>query len=260
MRIVVCVRQIIDPTTIRVSRSRQAIDKRRAKMILNPSDRRALDVAYQLKQEGVAEEIVALSAGDAQVEDVLREALSRGADQAILATGSDLETVGEALSAAVLAAAIDRLDDVALVLVGSSRPDTERSELAPRLAMALGNWPILMNAERLQVSRHEIGGLQVFDDTFFGSSYPLPAVVAIKEDLQQSRYAKSADIIDAYRRHQVSVWDTSELGLNLDDYPTLTPDRELRVPDEREYGIILEGTPAEVTTTLFANLKARRVI
>ena len=50
MRIAVCIKQVFDPATIKVSRTRQAIDDRGARKILNPSDRWALDAALRFKE------------------------------------------------------------------------------------------------------------------------------------------------------------------------------------------------------------------
>ena len=80
MRIAVCIKQVFDPATIKVSRTRQAIDDRGARKILNPSDRWALDAALRFKELDPGTEIVAMTIGDGDAEDILREALAMGVD------------------------------------------------------------------------------------------------------------------------------------------------------------------------------------
>ena len=45
MRIVVCVKQVYDPKTVKISRSREELDLRDAAKILNPPDKYALEAA-----------------------------------------------------------------------------------------------------------------------------------------------------------------------------------------------------------------------
>ncbi len=50
MRIVVCVKQIYDPKTVKISRSREELDLRDAVKILNPPDKHALEAALRLRE------------------------------------------------------------------------------------------------------------------------------------------------------------------------------------------------------------------
>lgn len=260
MRIAVCVKQVWDPATIRVSRSRQAIDDRRARKIMNPSDRQAIDTALGFKAGEPSVEVVALTIGEPEVEDVLREALALGCDRAILLSDPDLVRATGAGRAKVIAAAIRRLRDVRLVLTGCMALDTGRGELAPRLAIELGDWPVLMNAEDLTLDNGYATCLQFIEDSYYDSSYPLPAVVSLRETPHSPRYAHSADIVSAFRTKSVEVWSSVALNIDLASLPAPSTARRLRIPPERELGVILEGTPDEAAAALLANLRSRRIL
>jgi electron transfer flavoprotein alpha/beta subunit len=47
MRIVVCVKQVYDPKTVKISRSREELDLRDAVKIFNPPDKYALEAALR---------------------------------------------------------------------------------------------------------------------------------------------------------------------------------------------------------------------
>ncbi len=64
MRIAVCIKQVLDPATIKVSRSRQAIDDRRRRRSLNPPDRWALDTALRFKEKDPTTELIAITIGN----------------------------------------------------------------------------------------------------------------------------------------------------------------------------------------------------
>lgn len=260
MRIAVCIKQVFDPTTIKFSRTRQAIDDRGGRKILNPSDRWALDAALRFKEQDPSTEIIAMTIGDSDAEDILREALALGADRAILLGDPVLIKTTGAGRAKVLAAAIRRLRGVHLVLTGCMALDSGRGELAPRLAIELGDWPVMMDAEQLRVEAGHISCLQYIEDSSYASSYPLPAVVSVRQTPEHPRYPHGGDIINAYRVKNVEMWSSLMLGIDLATLPAPTTDRRLRVPPEREYGVIIEGSPGEAAATLVSNLKTRRII
>ena len=76
MRIVVYLRQVLDPDSIRVS-SRGELDTRQAIPIINPSDRCALELALQIR-DAWGGDVTVVSVGDPRLEDILREAMATG--------------------------------------------------------------------------------------------------------------------------------------------------------------------------------------
>ena len=97
MRIVVCVKQVYDPKTVKISRSREELDLRDAVKILNPPDKYALEAALRLR-EADGGEVIALTVGGPEAEDVAHEAVAIGADKAILVTGEPASSFHEASS------------------------------------------------------------------------------------------------------------------------------------------------------------------
>lgn len=260
MRIVVCIKQILDPETIKVSRSQQAIDERQAKKIMNPPDRWALDAALRFKEADPSTEVIAMSLGDPEVEDVLREALALGCDRAILISDPYVIKARTAGLTQIIATAIKRLRNVKLVMTGYMALDTGSGTLGPRLAIELGDWPVLLGGDQLRLEDGHITGLQYADEKFYDSSYPLPAVATVLETPQHPRYAHGAEIMNAYRTRNVEVWSSLALGIDPAALPAPTTSRQLRLPPARELGVIVEGTPQEAAQTLIAALRTQRVI
>jgi electron transfer flavoprotein beta subunit len=260
VRIVVCIKQILDPETVKFSRSQQAIDDRLARKIMNPPDRWALDAALRFKEADPSIEVVAMSLGDPDVEDVLREALALGCDRAILISDPYVVKARTAGLAQIIATAIRRLRNVQLVLTGHMALDTGSGTLGPRLAIELGGWPVLMHGDQLRLEGGHITGLQYADEKYYVSSYPLPAVATVLQTPQHPRYPHGADIVNAYRVRNVEVWSSLALGIDPTTLPAPTTGRQLRVPPARQLGFIVEGEPQEAAQTLVAMLRARRVI
>lgn len=227
---------------------------------MNPPDRWALDAALRFKEADPSIEVVAISLGQPEVEDVLREALALGCDRAILLSDPHIVKARAAGLAQIIAAAIRRLRNVQLVMTGYMALDTGSGTLGPRLAIELGGWPVMMNAVQMGLEGGHITGLQYADEKYYDSSYPLPAVATVLQTPEYPRYPHGADIINAYRVRNVEVWSTLSLGIDPTTLPAPTTGRQLRIPPARQLGFIVEGSPQEAAQSLIALLRARRVV
>ena len=137
MRVIVPIKQILDPTGFVVNRRRERIFINREEYIINPCDKNALEEALRLKDERGAE-VIAISLGEPRADDALREALAMGADSAILLSDETLAQADISAAAKALAAAIERIGGYDLVLLGEGSADTSAGQMGPRLAEALG--------------------------------------------------------------------------------------------------------------------------
>jgi electron transfer flavoprotein beta subunit len=278
MRIIVCVKQVYDPKTIRVSRSREELDLREAVRITNPPDRYALEAALRLR-EVAGGEVIALTVGDADAEDAAREAVAVGADRAVLLLGSSKQEAGgqaggpasppakraiQLLASStvtrILAAVVDRLAPVDLVLAGQIGLTDGSGGLPPRLAAALG-WSVVLDAVRLEPTD---GGLvaTVGDRgaTFKLVPLALPAVVAVAPGPDRPRYPHPARIAKAWAPELLESWTPADLGLGLEALASDTEPGGLILGPERLRGQVIGGAVDEATARLVGMLRARRLI
>ena len=258
MRIVVCVKQVYDPKTVKISRSREELDLRDAVKILNPPDKYALEAALRLR-EAAGGEVIALTVGGPEAEDVAHEAVAIGADKAILLTGepdSSFQLPASNIVTLALAAAVGKLGPVDLVLTGQTGLTDGTGSLAPRLAAAL-DWPVLLDAVRLTA---EVAGLTALVAAENGGEVapaPTPAVVAILPGPERPRYPHPARIANAWNDGMVEIWTAADLGLT-----DLSPDLELGgliLGPERVRGQVIKGGAQEAAIELAGILKVKRL-
>jgi electron transfer flavoprotein beta subunit len=262
MRIVVCMKQVIDPRTVKISRSREEFDLREAAKIANPPDKLALEVALRLREANNGGEVIALTAGEAQAEDVVREAIAIGADRGLLVAGPELATAGGRAVAKTLAAAISHLGAIDLALTGQAGLTDGTGSLAPRLAAEL-DWPVLVDAVAL--THGFVGDIEATVASGDGAMLmPLttPTVVAIApgRDPIRPRYPYPARIANAWQPGLVEICSPLELGL---DAEALAPDVDpggLVLPPERTRGEVIGGSAQEAAEQLVGILRMRRVI
>jgi electron transfer flavoprotein beta subunit len=256
MRIVVCAKQVYDPKTVKISRSREEADLREAAKILNPLDKYALEAALRLRA-AAGGEVIALTVSSAGAEDAAREAIAIGADRGTLVVaGADL--AANAVTR-LLAAAVERLGGVDLVLTGALAATDGTGSLAPRLAAALG-WPVVLDVVTLA---WEASALQaIVAGPAGGCLVPvaLPAALAVTAGAERPRYPHPARIANAWDDGLLERLSPADLGVGADALAPDTQPGNLILGPERVRGQIVGGGLAEAAASVAGLLRAKRVV
>ena len=197
MKVLVPVKRVIDHNVkIRVKADGSGVDLANVKMSINPFDEIAVEEAVRLKESGAASEVVAVSVGPAQAQDVLRTALAIGADRAFLITA---ETAVEPLAVAKILKGVVEAEEPGLVILGKQAIDDDCNQTGQMLAALLG-WSqgtfasgIALGDGNAKVTREVDGGLQVIEIN-------LPAIVTADLRLNEPRYASLPNIMKAKKK------------------------------------------------------------
>jgi electron transfer flavoprotein beta subunit len=255
MRILVVIGRVLDPGGIVVNRRRGRIFVNREEYLLQPADRCALEAALRVKDATDAE-VVVFPRGPLPDDDVLRQALSTGADRAVYLTGGGFQRADDAVVARVLAAAVERLGGADLVLTGATTMDTGQGQLGPRLAEALG-WPQIIGAWAVEAADGLVQAVLRDGAGYVAVEADLPALVTMSPGTLKLRYPDGVRLINVYRAEDaVERWDVGDLV----DEGVLQPLLEKRgqdFPPERERGVRVSGTPEEMAQALAGALRQR---
>lgn len=257
MRIVVCIKQVFDPKSVKISRSREEYDLREAVKILNPADKYALEAALRLR-EALGGEVIALSAGDVSAEDVVREAIAFGADSGVLIPAEG-PLSGRGVTA-LIKAAVERLGSVDLVLTGQAGGLDGTGGLAARLAVALGGWSLLLDAVQFDVGAEGVTAVVKDGAVALQKPLALPAVAAVAPGAYRPRYPHPARIANAWNPGLLETWTAADLGVSPE---ALAPDAEmgsLVLGPERTRGQVIGGSAQEAAGELLNILHSRRII
>jgi electron transfer flavoprotein beta subunit len=199
MKIAVCIKQV--PTREwqpRLNDQHTWIREQDVSYEMNEPDAYALEEALRLREKQGGE-VVVCSVGPARVQQVIREALARGADRAIHVEGEALGAADASMVAEALAAAVadERFD---LVLTGLQSDDQGHAQMGVALAerLAMPHSTIIMDVEvqgaGVRVKRELEGGW------FQWVSMPLPALLTIQSGINQLRYATLKGIMAAKKK------------------------------------------------------------
>ena len=261
MHIVVCIKQVPDTTEVRIDPERGTLIREGVESILNPLDAYAIEGAVALREK-LGGRVTALTMGPPQAEEVVREAIARGADDGLLLTDRAFAGADTWATAYTLACAIRALGEVTLVLCGKQAVDGDTAQVGPGVAVHLG-WPQATYVRR--ISDADDARLTVERLTDRGNEYlrlALPAALTVLKDLNIPRLPSLTSAMRA-RRAAIPRWaaadvkaDPAEIG--LDGSPT----RVVKVftPPPRGTCTVLEGDPAQVALELVEALRQKKVI
>jgi electron transfer flavoprotein beta subunit len=256
MKIIVPIKQILDPSGVTVRRDKERIFVNREEYIIGPGSKAALEAALRLRSEG--DEAIAVSMGEPRADDALREALAMGCDAAYLLTDKAFQDADISGTVRVLAAAVDRLGGADLIVTGRESGDTGAGQVGPRLAELLGYTQVT-----------DVYALNIEGDSFkatrrWGAGYaaveaPFPAVVTVAPEAFPPRYPHGARIMSAYRDWDVTVWTAEDLGLDSPLNPLLAFRGE-SFPPPLEAGEVFRGDPDSVAQDVVMALKLQKLL
>ena len=132
-RYIVFLKQVPLSTKVEMDPVTRTLKRSSAMTRTNPDDLYALQLAVKLKRQTEAE-IVAVSMGPASAEEVLREALQRGADKAVLLSSKAFAGSDTWCTSLVLAAAVRKLGEYYLLLFGKMAVDGDTAQVGPEVA------------------------------------------------------------------------------------------------------------------------------
>ena len=213
---------------------------------MNEPDAYALEEALRLREK-LGGEVVVCCAGPARVQQVIREALARGADRAIHVEDDRLAAADAFVTADALAAAMsdEKFD---LVLTGLQSDDLGQAQTGVVLAERLGNphSTIIMEVQvvdgSLRVKRELEGGW------FQWITMPLPAVLTIQSGINRLRYATLKGIMAAKKK------ELRKVAMPTDLKPTQQI-ISLAVPTRAKKTHMIDGSAGEAAKTLVRLLR-----
>ncbi len=132
-RYIVFLKQVPRSTKVEIDAVTHTLKRSSALTQTNPDDLYALQAALDLKRDTGAE-VVAVSMGPASAEDVLCEALQRGADRAILLSSPAFAGSDTWCTSTVLAAAVRKVGDFDLLFFGRMAIDGDTAQVGPEVA------------------------------------------------------------------------------------------------------------------------------
>lgn len=146
--------------------------------IFNPEDLNALELALSLKERFSCRVTVATMGMPAAAE-TLRQALCRGADEAVLITDRALAGADTLATSYTLACAAKKLGSFSLILCGRQAIDGDTAQVGPQIAEKLHVPQICYTEEVLEFTDEKVTARRAIDGGYEVLSSPLPALLTV---------------------------------------------------------------------------------
>ena len=256
MKIIACIKQVPD-SEAKVKAEGGQVSWGGAPLVINPFDEYAVEGALQQK-EATNGTVTALCIGPESAKEALKHALAMGADDAILVSDpalNELDTVG---AARVLAAAIQKIGGVDMVVFGRQTLDSGSGLTPAQTARVLG-WPILGLAGQIKVQDGSVQVERVIEEGRQIVKAKSPVVISVVQSIGEPRYPSFMGIRKASKA-EIPIWSLNDLGVS-EPAPVVTR-TELMNPPARDTNVeIITGeSPAEIADKLADKILAEKVL
>ena len=267
MEILVCVKQVPDTAEVKIDPEKHTVIRAGVPNIFNPFDQNALEAALQLKDSQGAR-VTLLSMGPPQAEEVLREGLAMGADDAYLLTdrkvgGSDTLATGYCLAQAVRKVAeLQGIEQFDVVLCGKQAIDGDTAQVGPQIATELGI-PQITYAAEINVAGTTVRVKQQNEEGYIVTEAQFPVLITAVKELNEPRFPTIRGTMKAKKREipHLSADDikVDETKIGLKGSPTMV--RKIFTPPQRTQGLVIkEEDPNAAVSVLMEKLTAQKII
>ncbi|HSL30902.1 MAG TPA: electron transfer flavoprotein subunit beta/FixA family protein [Anaerolineales bacterium] len=256
MKIIACIKQVPD-SEAKVRAEGGKVSWGDAPLVINPFDEYAVEGALQQK-EAQGGTVTALCIGPESAKEALKHALAMGADDAVLVSDSALENLDTQGAAQVLAAAIQKIGGVDMVVFGRQTLDNGAGLTPAQTARVLG-WPMLGLAGQVKVQDGNVSVDRVIEEGRQSVSAKLPAVVSVVQSIGEPRYPSFMGIRKASKA-TIPIWSLSDLGVGAPE--SVVKRAEIMNPpvQETKIEIITGETPAEIADKLADKILAEKIL
>jgi electron transfer flavoprotein beta subunit len=218
MNIVVCVKYVPDATADRHFESDNTVDRVGVPGLLSELDEYAVEQALQLKEkaaEGDEVEVTALCVGPEDAAEAIKKSLQMGADKGVHVVDDAIAGSDAMATSQVLAAAIEKIGDVDVVMCGMSSTDASMSVVPAMLAERLDLPQVTLGSviesqgKDFRIKRDGDTATEVI-----GASAPL--VLSVTDQSGEARYPSFKGIMAA-KKKPLETWSLSDIGVEAGD-------------------------------------------
>ncbi len=188
MKIIVCIKQVPDTSEVRLDPETNTLAREGVASIMNPYDQHALEEAVRLKeQDGGEGEVIAITMGPPQAEQMLRQAIACGADRAVLVSDRAFSGADTWATSYTLGHAIEAIGSFDLVLCGKQAIDGDTAQVGPGMATRL-KIPFITCVQKIrEQSTKKLIVERMMDDGYDVVSITLPALLTVVKDINTPR-------------------------------------------------------------------------
>lgn len=263
MKIALCIKQVPDTADIKWTEN-NTIQREGVESVINPFDTYAIETAVRLKEKIKDVHITVLTMGPPQAVEILKKAVSMGADEGFLVSDRKFAGADTVATSRTLAGAIkEKVGDVDLIICGQFATDGDTAQTGPSIAQHLNIAQVTYVKE---ITNYKDGFLTVkreVEDGIETLKVKLPAVLCMLKCDYEPRRPLIEGFIKAHKA-DINSYGLDDIKLAAEEVgmkgsPTYVS-KAFR-PEQKHGGeVIVPENPAEGAKIIEEKLKEFEII
>ena len=204
----------------------------------------------------ISDEVTAITMGPESSKILAGEAVSRGADKAIVITDNALKDSDTLVTAKVLARTIELIGDYDMIMLGNESNDSKTAQVGPMIAEILSIEQIT-NVMAIEKNK----AVKIMDGKKITVNYSLPVLMTVNKRINQPDVYNMGGI---FKEKDIKVVALSDLG--IDPASAGANGSQTRITGEYDAGFRADGewiegsTNKELAESLISKLRDERAI
>ena len=262
MKIIVCMKQVPAGTNVEIDPETGAMKRMAGETRTNPYDLFALETALLLKEK-MGGTVTVLTMGPAQAEEMMRDAYTMGADEAVILSDRKFAGADVLATSYALKQGIEVIGGADLILCGRQTTDGDTAQVGPAIAEHMGIPHAAWVSEIVNVREDAICVKQDLASVTQVSELPFPCLITVDKDICVPRLPSYRLMRETEERpvRILSFKDMPDQDLSrygLIGSPTAV--ERMFAPPETQKQVYLEGNADEKTEQLFSVLTEEKII
>ena len=212
MNIVVCLKQVPGTTDVQIDPETNTLRRQGIENVVNPFDAYALEEAVSLR-ERFGGTVTAITMGPPQAEEMLREAISCGADEAVLVSDRAFAGADTLATSYTLSRAIQRLGEWDLVVCGRQTIDGDTGQVGPELAEWLDVPFVAYVTKVADITEGVVTVRRMVEDGHEVIEMPLPGVITVTKEINVPRLPSLRGKMKS-KRAEIPAWTAADLDVD----------------------------------------------
>jgi electron transfer flavoprotein beta subunit len=261
MNIVVCLKQVPGTTEVKIDPVKNTLIRQGIKSIVNPFDAYALEEGVRLKERYTGK-VTAISMGPPQAVEMLRDAISVGADDAVLLSDIAFAGADTWATAYALGKAVKKTTACDLVICGRQTLDGDTGQVGPELAEMLGVPFIAYVSKVEEIKDGTIRVQRMIEDGYETIETTLPAVITVIKEINTPRLPSFRGMSKA-KTAQIPTWKAEDIGAEKENVGlagSATQVVKIFFPQRTHQAEMFKGDAATQVNALVDKLKEAKLV
>ncbi|MDR2860399.1 MAG: electron transfer flavoprotein subunit beta/FixA family protein [Elusimicrobiota bacterium] len=262
MNIIVCIKQVPNTTDVKIDHETGRLKREGVESIINPFDEYAIEEAVRLKEKIAGSKVTVITMGPPQAESALREAISRGADEAVLVCDRAVGGADTLATSYALSSAIKHLGSFDIIFCGKQATDGDTAQVGPGIAEMLNIAHISYVKKIEKIDEKSVMAERLMEDGYDVIESPLPVLMTVVKEINIPRLPSLKGKMNA-KKAVIKTLTAADIGADiqkcgLNGSPTQV--MKIFTPPQRAGGQKLVGEPNIIAAEIVGKFKEMGII